>query len=100
GVRRRVEPIDVIEQEDALPRHQDIVEEHDAIHLLEARAERMIEMRAPEIKAVAAEEFEPLGAAGDREIDRERAVLLAVPSEARRIDRDLICERPQRGENA
>ena len=85
-----VEPVDIVEQEHPLPRHQDVVEEHDAIHLLEARAQRMVEMRAAQIEAVAAEEFEPRRAARDREIDRERAVVLAVPRQARRIDRDLV----------
>ena len=60
-VRRLVQPVDIVEQEHALPRHQHVVEEHDAIHLLEARAQGMVEMRAAEIEAVAAEEFEPRG---------------------------------------
>src|SRR5204862_8364386 len=76
GVRRRVQPLDIVEQEYSLPRHQHVVEEHDAIHLLEARAQGMVDMRAAEIEAVAAQEFESLGAARDRQIDRKRAVFL------------------------
>ena len=33
-----------------------IVVEHDAVHLLEARTERMVEMRSPEVEGIAAEE--------------------------------------------
>src|SRR5689334_5264248 len=57
-------------------------------------------MRAAEIEAVAAQEFEAWRAAGDREAHRERAVLLAVAGEARRINRDLVRQRPQGGEDA
>ena len=78
-MRRRVEPLDVIEQKNPLPRHQDVVEEHNAVHLLEARAQRVVEMRAAEVEAVAAQEFQPLRTARDREIDRKRAVVFAVP---------------------
>src|SRR5882724_2340151 len=57
--RGAVEEVDVAQQEHPLPRHQHVVEEDDAIHLLEARAERVVEMRAPEIEALAAQESEP-----------------------------------------
>ena len=45
GLGRAVQALHVAEQEHALPGHQHVVEEDDAIHLLEARAERVIEMR-------------------------------------------------------
>ena len=70
-----VEEIDIAQQKDALPRHQHIVEKDDAIHLLEARAERVVEMRAPQIEALAAQEFEARRAARDRKADRERAMV-------------------------
>ena len=89
-----VQQIDVAQQEDPLPRHQHIVEEDDAIHLLETRAERMVEMRAAEIEAFAAEEAEPRRATRDREVERERAVRLGVAGHARRIDADLVGKRP------
>src|SRR5204862_213428 len=63
--------------------------------LLEARAERVVEMRAAEIKALAAQEFETRRAARDRKTDRERAVGLGVPCHARRVDADLVGKRPQ-----
>ena len=54
----------------------------------------------PEIEAVAAQEFEPRRAAGDRKAQRERAVAFGVARHARRIDPDLVGERPQGRENA
>ena len=90
-----VEEVHVAQQEDSFPRHQHIVEEDDAIHLLETRAERVVEMRPPQIEALAAQEFEARRAARDREADRERAVVLGVPPHAWRIDADLVRERPQ-----
>ena len=44
--------------------------------------------------------FRPGRAAGDGEIERERAVRLAVAGQARRIDRDLVGQRPQRRQHA
>src|ERR1051326_7902078 len=100
GRRRIVEELYVAEEENALPRHQHIVEEHDAVHLLEARAERVIEMRAALIEAVAAEELEPRGAAWNGKRQRVRAVPLGIHADAGRIDCDLVRERPERRENA
>src|SRR5437588_450195 len=58
------------------------------------------EMRAAEIEAVTAEEFQSRGAAGNGEIDRERAVIFAVAGETRRVDRDLVGQRPQGRQDA
>ncbi len=91
----RVQPVNITQQEDPLPRHHHVVEEDDAIHLLEARGERVVEMRTPEIEAVAAQEFEPRRAAGDRKAQRKRAVALGVARHARRIDPDLVGEWPE-----
>jgi hypothetical protein len=85
-----VEEPHVAEQEDALPRHQHVVEEDDAVHLLEAGAERVVEMGTAEIVAVAAKEAQALGGAGNGEGEREGAVRAGVEAEARRIDRDLV----------
>src|SRR5262249_3497943 len=95
-----IEKADVAENENALPRHQYVVEEDDAVHLLEARAQRMVEMRAALIEAVAAEELEARGAAGNGERQRKGARPLGVEADARRIDRDLVGERPERREDA
>jgi len=55
----------------------------------------MVEMRPAQIEALAAQEFEARRAARDREADRERAVGFGMPRHARRVDADLVCERPQ-----
>ncbi len=95
-----VEPVDIAQQKHPLPRHQHVVEKDDAVHLFEAGGERVVEMRAAGIDAVAAQEAQPLGAARDRKGERERAVPLGVTAHARRIDGDLVGERPQGGEDA
>ena len=100
GVRRAVQQADIAVHEHPLPRHFHIVEEHDAVHLLEARAERMVEMRPSEIEAVAAQEAQPRCSARDGEGDRERAVVLGVLSKPRRIHRDLVGERAKRRQHA
>ena len=55
-VRGAVKQGDIAVQEHPVPRHFDIVEEHDAVHLLKTRAERLVEMRTAEIEAVTAQE--------------------------------------------
>ena len=90
-----VQHVDIAEQEDPFPGHQYIIEKDRAVHLLETRAERVVEMRPAEIEALAAQEFEPRRAAWDRKAQRERAVALGVPAHARRIDPDLVGQRPQ-----
>ena len=54
-----IEQIDIAKQEDALPRHEHVIEEDDGIHLLEARAERMVEVRAPRSKLSRQRNFSP-----------------------------------------
>ena len=100
GRGRAVEQIDVTQQEHPLPRHQHVVEEHDAVHLLEARAEGMLEVRPPEVEALAAQELQPRRAAGDGEVERERAVGLGVPRDARRVDGDLVRQGAERRQDA
>ena len=95
-----VDQVDVAQQEHALPRHQHVVEEGHAVHLLEARAERMVEVRAPEVEALAAQELQPRRAAGDGEVEREGAVRLVHLGQARRVDRDLVGDGRQRGQHA
>ena len=80
--RGGVEQIDVAQQEHALPRHQHVVEEDDAVHLLEARAQRMLEVRAAQVEALPAQELEPGCRARDGEVQRERAVRLGVSRDA------------------
>ena len=63
---------DVATKKHPLPRHQYPVEDNDAIHFLEARTERCIEMRAAQVEAVAAEELEPWRIAVDREGESKR----------------------------
>ena len=78
GARARVRlvaALDVAVQEHALPRHEDVVEHDDGVHLLEARAERMIEMRAPVVDALAADESQARGVGRNREAERVGRVL-------------------------
>ena len=95
-----VQPVHLAQQEHALPRHQHVVEEHDAVHLLEARAERMVEMRAADVEAVAAEEAQAGRAAGNGEVQHEGIVAAGVLRGAWRIDRDFVGQRPERGQHA
>ena len=60
----------------------------------------MVEMRAAEVEALAAQESETRRAARDRKADRERAVRLGMPRHARRIDADLVGERSQGRQDA
>ena len=57
----RVEPVDITQQKYPLPRHHHVIEKDRAIHLLKPRSQRLVEMRAALVKAVAAQEFEPGG---------------------------------------
>ena len=49
-----VDEVHVAQQEHALPRHQHIVEKDHAVHVLEARGERMVEVRMLEVETLAA----------------------------------------------
>src|SRR4029450_1277459 len=72
GVRGRgsgIDHADIAEQKHALPWDQDVVEEDDGIHLLEARSEGMLEVRLPNIKTLTTQEFEAWRAAGDAETE-------------------------------
>ena len=94
-MRSRVEPVDIAQQKHTLPRHHHIIEKDDAIHLLKARTERLVEMRAALVKAVAAQKFEPRCTARDRKAQRERAVAFGMAAHARRVNADLVGKRPQ-----
>src|SRR5579872_7371696 len=93
GVGRAVQNVDVAVDEHTVPRHFDIVEEYDAVHFLKTRTERMVEMRAAESEAVAAEEAQAGCAAGNGERHGERAVVFGMLAETRRVDRDVIGQR-------
>src|SRR5262249_40186897 len=95
-----IQKIDIAKQEHPFPRHEHVVEEDDAVHLLEARAERMVEMRAAEVEALAAQKSEPRRAARYRKADRKRTVRLGMARHARRVDADLVGERTQCREDA
>ena len=100
GQAGAVDQVDVAQEKHALPRHQDVVEEGDAVHLLEARAQRMVEARAFQVEALAAEELQTRGADRDGEVEREGAVRLIHLGQARRVDRDLVGDGRQRGQHA
>ena len=58
---------DVAQQEHPLPGHQDVVEEDQGIHLLEARPQRVVEGGAAQIEALPADEFQAGGIVGNGE---------------------------------
>src|SRR5215467_5020187 len=74
-----VQKIDIAQQKHAFPRHQYVVEEDNAVHLLETRAERMVETGAAIVEAFAAQEFDARSTARDRKADRKRAVAFSMP---------------------
>jgi len=59
-MRRRVEPVDVVEQEHPLPRHEDVVEEDDAIHLLEREPKGWSKCERPRSKLSRHRNLRPL----------------------------------------
>src|SRR5215831_12641410 len=99
GVRSRgcgVDHADITEQKYPLPWDQHVVEEDHGVHLLEARSEGMLEVRLPDIKTLATQEFEARGTAGDGETEGVRTVPLGHTAHAWRIDTDLVCQRTER----
>src|SRR4029078_12749395 len=94
-----VEKLDIPQQKYPLPRHEHVVEKDHTIHIVEPRAERVVEGRAALVETVSAEEPQPLGAARNGEIEGERIVSGRVKRNTRRIDRDLLSEGAERGEH-
>ena len=82
GARLRVDPVAELrlpDDEAALPRDEDVVEHHDRVDLLEARRERVVEVAAAEVEALAAEEAQARRVARDGERVRVRRVVGACP---------------------
>ena len=69
---------DVALQEHAIPRHHDLVEHRDRVHLVEARRQRIVTELAARIEALTADESE----AGGRHRNREGK---GVPARVRRV---------------
>src|SRR5215510_7473561 len=98
GVRGRgrgIDHADIAEQKHTLPRDQYVVEEDDGVHLLEARSEGMLEVRLPDIKTLATQEFEAWRAAGDGETEGVGAMPFGHTAHAWRIHSDLVCQRAE-----
>src|SRR5581483_9635768 len=90
----------VPEHEAALVRDEDVVEDHDRVDLLEARAERVVEVAAPVVERLAADEAQAERVARDRDGERVRAVLGRALQHRRREDEQLVGDRPDRREDA
>src|SRR5689334_7804836 len=84
-----VDEVNVAQQEHALPRHQHIVEKDHAVHLLEARGERMVEVRTLEVETLAAQEAKTRRAAWDRKSHSVGIVTFSHLPETRRVDCDF-----------
>ena len=93
---RLVAALDVAIQEDVLPRHEHVVEDHDRVHLLEARAERMIEVRAAVVDALAADEAQARRVVRNGEAERVRRVFLRALQQRRGEHHDLVGDRQRR----
>ena len=87
-------------EEDALPGDEHVVKDDDGIHLLEAGAERMIEVRAADVKALPTDEPQARRVARDREGVRIRRGIAALLQHGRGEDHDLLGERCGRGQHA
>ena len=90
--------VDVPVEKDLFPRHENIVEDDDGIHLLESGTERMIIMRSPVIHALAAEEAQAGGVVRDDEAEGVGGVFLRALQQGRGKDHDLVGNR-QRGQH-
>ena len=101
GARLRVDAVAELrltDDEAALPGHEHVVEDDDRVDLLETRAERVIEVAAAEVEALAAEEAQTRGVARDRERVRVGRVVRRALEHGRGHDEDLVRERPDRRE--
>ena len=67
------------DDEAALPGDEDVVEDHDRVDLLEPRRERVVEVAAAEVEALAAEEAEAGRVARDGEGVGVRRIVGACP---------------------
>src|SRR5260370_8195712 len=57
--RSAIHQINVAQKKHTLPRHHHVVEKDDTVHLLEAGAERMVEVGTSQVEAFAAQKSEP-----------------------------------------
>ncbi|MEZ4523193.1 MAG: hypothetical protein R3A46_16360 [Thermomicrobiales bacterium] len=87
-------------EEDALPGHEDVIEDDDRIHLLEAGTERVIVLQAVEIVRLPADKLQAGRAAGDDEAEGVRGVLGIGFDDRRGKDLDLVGHRSESGEHS
>ena len=102
GARLRVDAVAELglpDDEAALVRDEDVVEDHDRVDLLEARPERVVEVAAAEVEALAAQEAHARRVARQRERVGVRRVVLRALEHGRRHHEDLVRERPDRGQD-
>jgi hypothetical protein len=103
GGRLGVDPVaelGVAEQEAALERDVHVVEDDDGVHLLEAPAERAVEVRRAVVERLAADEAEARRVARDRERERVRSILLGALEHGRGHHEQLVGNRPDRRQHA
>src|SRR5262245_21657547 len=96
---RLVEELYISKKKYALPRHEHVVEEDDAIHLVEPRAQRIVKARTPLIEIVATKEPKSFRAARNRKVEGERIMSIRMKWNTRRVHCDLVGEGPERGED-
>ena len=96
----RVAQLRLPDDEAPLPGHEHVVEHDDRVDLLEARRERMVEVAAAEVEALATQEAQAGRVARDRERERVGRVLGRALEHRRGHDEDLVGERADRREDA
>ena len=83
--------------EDALPRHEDVVEDGEGVHLVEAAGEGLVVEGAARVEALAADEAEAFRRNGDGEAEGVHLLLLAAQGAVGR-DEELVREGREGGE--
>ena len=96
----RVAELRLPDDEAPLPRNEDVVEHDDRIDLFEARRERMVEVAAAEVEALATQEAQAGRVARDCERERVGRVLGRSFEHGRGHDEDLVGEGADRREDA
>ena len=80
----------VAQQEDPLPRHQHVIEEHHRVHFVEPRAQRVVEVGPAEIETFPAQELDSRRVARNREGEGLLPCLFVQPVAGDRVYGDLV----------
>ena len=98
GHHHVVVDVDLAVDEEAFARNLDVVEDDERVLLVETARQRMVVSIGPARDAVAAEELQARRRHRDRE--RQRVARAVGGNRVRRIDRELVRERGQRGQHS